>query len=260
MKRRDLFKLPLACCFAPMVQAASPPWSARLMKGGFDGTAWNAAIAIKLTENWKTYWRVPGDGGIAPSFNISGDNIKASRVEYPAPKRFRDAAGMTIGYKHEVVFPLAIDPVDASRPIQLAFESFFGVCDVVCIPAQFSDKLDFDPAKADAPDQLIIMEWKRQVPVVKPQGTADPAREPVLRATVQMEAGSPVLKLQLAEAATDIFVEGEARHYFGEPKFETGGATLRISGATSAGEFQASRLRITVLLENAALEQLVTVG
>jgi DsbC/DsbD-like thiol-disulfide interchange protein len=260
MKRRNLLQLALAPVFASIGYAATPPWSARLLKGGFDGTAWNAGLAISLTEHWKTYWRVPGDGGIAPALDIIGDNIKQSRISFPTPTRFRDAAGMTIGYKNEVVFLLALEPVDPARPVVMSLKSFFGVCDVVCIPAQFAGDVVFDPAQSDAPDQILLSDWKKRVPVMKPQSVSEPAHEPIISAKAKLEGDKMILSLELAEAVDNIFVEGDPKHYFGEPTLTRGQATLTVSGAKSVDELRATRLRITIVTANAALEQMLNVS
>jgi DsbC/DsbD-like thiol-disulfide interchange protein len=259
MKRRHLLHLPLLCLFSTRSKAAAPPWSLKLLQGGFDGTAWNGGIAIALDDNWKTYWRVPGDGGIAPSFQLKGDNIKSSRIDYPTPQRFKDEAGTTIGYKNQVVFPFVIEPIDENKPVALLFEAFFGVCDAVCIPAQVSQALRFDPAHANAPDQAVITEWRKQLPVLKPQGIAEPAQEPVAKATAIDEADTVVLKLELNEAVTDVFVEGDAKYYFGTPVLTEASALIRVNGAKQAAELKAAKLRITLVLKNAALEQMITV-
>jgi DsbC/DsbD-like thiol-disulfide interchange protein len=259
MKRRIFIQLASATLLSKVTNAAPPQWSARLLKGGFDGTAWNAGFGVTLSENWKTYWRVPGDGGIAPAFEIIGSNIKSSRIDYPAPRRFRDAAGVTIGYKKEVVFPLVIEPENPLQPVSIKFSVFFGVCEVVCIPAQFADELSFDPAQSAAPDQIEISTWKKRVPVPKPQGVAAEAIEPIAKATVELANDKPVLKLDLAEAVEDVFVEGNPKHYFAEPSFAQGQATLSVHGAKTLEELRGERLRITLVTAQAALEQMVTV-
>jgi DsbC/DsbD-like thiol-disulfide interchange protein len=259
MKRRHLLQLPLLYLFARKAKAAAAPWSLQLLQGGFDGTAWNGGIAITLQDNWKTYWRVPGDGGIAPSFQFTGNNIKSTRIDYPTPKRFHDEAGTTIGYKHEVVFPFVVEPLDPTKPVNLSFAAFFGVCDVVCIPAQFSQNLSFDPAIANAPDQTLISQWRNMLPVLKPQGVAAQAIEPVKKATAANEAGAVVLTLELNEEVSDVFVEGDAKHYFATPVLTKSSASLRVNGAKHAAELKAAKLRVTLVLHGGALEQMVNV-
>jgi DsbC/DsbD-like thiol-disulfide interchange protein len=145
MKRRHLLGASFLTLWPTAVRAqAEQPWSAHLLKGGFMDNAWWAGLAISLEPKWKTYWRVPGDGGIAPLLELTGSNLKSARYLHPLPQRFRDEAGETIGYKNEVVFPMAAEPADAMKPLQLKFKSFFGVCDVVCIPARFEVDLSFD--------------------------------------------------------------------------------------------------------------------
>ena len=62
-------------------------------------------------QGWKTYWRMPGDAGIPPQFDWSGSqNVKSVEVLWPAPQRFIDSGGETVGYKDRVVFPLRIVP------------------------------------------------------------------------------------------------------------------------------------------------------
>jgi DsbC/DsbD-like thiol-disulfide interchange protein len=257
MKRRVFIQLASATLLPKATHP--PPWSARLLKGGFDGTAWNAGFGVTLSENWKTYWRVPGDGGIAPAFEITGINIKSSRIDYPAPRRFRDAAGLTIGYQKEVVFPLIIEPENPLQPVSVKFSAFFGVCEVVCIPAQHAGDLSFDPAQSTAADQIEISAWKKRVPVPKPQGVAAEAIEPISKAYAVLENEKPVLKIDLAEAFEDVFVEGNPKHYFGEPAFAQGQATLSVHGAKALEELRGQRLRITLVNAQAALEQMVTV-
>src|SRR5436309_312013 len=75
-----------------------------------------AGVELQLPEGWKTYWRTPGDaGGVPPTFDWSkSDNLASVKVLYPAPKRFSDRAGDTVGYKGTVVFPVEVIPKDAS--------------------------------------------------------------------------------------------------------------------------------------------------
>ena len=53
-----------------------------------------AAVEIRLAPGWHTYWRVPGDAGIPPSFDWSGSsNLASVAYEWPRPEIF-DSFGM----------------------------------------------------------------------------------------------------------------------------------------------------------------------
>jgi DsbC/DsbD-like thiol-disulfide interchange protein len=252
MNRRQLIISALASCFATPTFAEVQPWSAQLLQGGFDGTQWWAGLAITLQPRWKTYWRVPGDGGISPQIEAVGENLKGQAVHFPLPHRFESVAGTTIGYKEFVVFPLALIPKDANQRMAINLKSFLGVCDEVCIPAQFATELTFDPAHVNAPDQALISQWQGLVPAVVKPG-------PVVSATAEMREGKPALLLTLSKPVRDVFVEGKALHYFGKPVFEQGTAILPVYGAKTVGELKDGELRITVADGAKGLEQSVTV-
>jgi Disulphide bond corrector protein DsbC len=252
MKRRHLLLAPLAFAVLRPVYAAEQPWSAKLLKGGFDGTVWWSGLSIALAPKWKTYWRVPGDGGIAPALELSGENLKSSRVDYPVPHRIVGEQGTTIGYKEAVVFPFALSPQDMAQPIKLSLKAFFGVCDEVCIPAPFNAEVTFDPKIAAAPDQALISEWQLKVPMLTDHG-------PVTKAVVELRDGKPVLLLDTSEAIMDIFVEGNPLHYFGNPMLMRGLVRMDIAGAKTLDELRATPLRITIRTRWKTLEQVVTV-
>ncbi len=252
MKRRHFLLSSLTLAAATAVRAEAKPWSARLLRGGFDGKVWWMGLAVTLAPKWKTYWRVPGDGGIAPQIDLSGTYYATSKIHYPLPHRFVDEAGMTIGYKEEVVFPISIEPNDATKPVNVVLKSFFGVCDVVCIPAKFDADLVLDGTRGDAPDQANISAWQARVPILSIEG-------PIIKASAVMKDGKPHLLLDLLDPVADIFVEGEPRHYYGKPSGTSGLVTLPIHGAKTLDELKGNRLRITMDAYGRGLEQSVTV-
>lgn len=115
-----------------------------------------AGLEIRLDEDWKTYWRNPGDaGGMAPNLSWSGSrNLASARVLYPAPHRFVDAAGETIGYKHGVVLPVEIAASNPAKPVMLALRVEYGVCREICVPAEARFELTITPGHASVPQQL----------------------------------------------------------------------------------------------------------
>ncbi len=94
-----------------------------------------AGLSLKLAPGWKTYWRAPGAGGIPPQFNWSGSkNVATVQVLYPVPKVMEQNGLRSIGYDHDVVFPLVVTAHDPSKPARLQAEVEIGVCEDVCIP------------------------------------------------------------------------------------------------------------------------------
>lgn len=101
-----------------------------------DGTHM-AALRIRLADGWKTYWRAPGDGGIPPSFDLRrSKNIQSVRFLWPVPDVFVENGVRTIGYKHELVLPMAITPKRPGAPIELNGVLQIGVCLDICMPLQ----------------------------------------------------------------------------------------------------------------------------
>jgi DsbC/DsbD-like thiol-disulfide interchange protein len=123
----------------PVLAADASPWDGgahaamRLIAGA---TVQRAGMEIRLAPGWKTYWRYPGDSGLPPRFDFSGSrNVKSVTVRWPAPQRLTDESGTSIGYKHDVVFPLEIVPDDGAKPTTLRLKLDYAVCEKICVPA-----------------------------------------------------------------------------------------------------------------------------
>ena len=98
-----------------------------------DGTR-EAGLELTVRQGWKTYWRNPGEAGVAPSFDWSGsDNLADVTVEWPVPEVFESFGLRTAGYSGTVVLPLRLVAEHPEEPIDLALEATFGVCREVCV-------------------------------------------------------------------------------------------------------------------------------
>ena len=155
-----------AISVAPATAADASSWSSdsrsvmRLIAGarGADSRDLRAGVEIKLGTDWKTYWRYPGDAGVPPRFDFArSDNVKSVKVLWPAPRRFSDESGVSIGYKGGVIFPLVVTPADPAKPVTLRLKLDYAVCEKICIPAEGSAELvlgggasDRDASLADA--------------------------------------------------------------------------------------------------------------
>lgn len=187
---------------------------ARLVGGGG-----MAGVELQLPEGWKTYWRTPGEaGGVAPAFDWSGSaNLASAEVLYPAPKRFTDRSGDTIGYKGSVTFPVRLIAKDASRPIDVQLALDYGVCKDICVPAEAKLALSVPP---DAPLPAELADALKTVPTT-PDARRD--NDPVLkRAVVELSGDRPRLLLETqfpnAGEHVDAFIEAPDGAYIPLPK------------------------------------------
>jgi len=114
-----------------------------------------AALRLTLAEGWKTYWRAPGDAGIAPQFNWRrSGNVEGVSLSWPTPQVFDQDGLRSIGYKHQLVLPVEITPARPGQPVRLKGEIEFGLCKDICVPA----KLSFDqPLDQNAPRSPAIV-------------------------------------------------------------------------------------------------------
>jgi len=189
---------------APAAAADASAWdggqraSVRLVGGMVQmsgaGKIYRAGVEIRLADGWKTYWRYPGDAGIPPRFDFSrSTNVKSVNVRWPAPHRFTDDSGTSIGYKHGVIFPLEVVPEDATKPVGLALNIDYAVCEKLCVPADGKAELKLYgksgeqnerikaseatvplPAKLGADDALSVRAARRK-PGDKPRVVVDVA-------------------------------------------------------------------------------------
>ena len=93
-----------------------------------------AALQLDLASGWKTYWRQPGDSGLAPHFDFSqSEGVQTVEVVYPTPEVSWLWNSRNIGYDTQVIFPLRLS-VDDTAGITLIGRIEIGVCRELCIP------------------------------------------------------------------------------------------------------------------------------
>ncbi|PIB25033.1 hypothetical protein BFP76_01730 [Amylibacter kogurei] len=108
-----------------------------------DQTTLSAALHITLKDDWKTYWRSPGEVGLPPEIDWTGSsNLNNVDFQWPAPTRFSAFGIENFGYKDAVTFPLHIQLANAGKPVVLDAKINLLVCSDICIPETFELKLD----------------------------------------------------------------------------------------------------------------------
>ena len=111
-----------------------------------------AGFEIALAPGAITYWRDPGDSGLPPTLDFSAsENVAGVEASFPAPKRIKEAdGGEAFGYDGAVIFPLRVKPRDPAKPVRLALNADFAVCEKVCLPAKARLSLTL-PAAGESP-------------------------------------------------------------------------------------------------------------
>jgi DsbC/DsbD-like thiol-disulfide interchange protein len=195
---------------------SSSPWiqstnsKARLVSGMIElngRSTLMAGIHLRISPEWKTYWKNPGDSGVPPHFNWTGStNLQHAEVLYPAPHRFADANGTSIGYEDEVVFPVRLTPEREGEPITLKLTFEYGLCKDLCIPNDITLALTVD-GNAGKGDALLIETFLARVP--KP---AAPGVLPEVKSIeVKLDGEAPELSVDAAfppdATTTDLFVD-----------------------------------------------------
>jgi DsbC/DsbD-like thiol-disulfide interchange protein len=199
--------------------ALRSPWTAdqasraRVIAGGVapagEASRIYAGLEIELDDGWKTYWRNPGSSGVPPRVDLEGsENLAKAELLFPAPLRFKDRDGDTIGYKKSVVLPVALTPKDPTKPIVLKVAAEFGICREVCIPVQPTLNLVVPPDAATAGPGSRLPEAVGRVPRLNASAPGAPRLERV-SATLSGEKPKLVIDAVFPGDADrgDIFLE-----------------------------------------------------
>jgi suppressor for copper-sensitivity B len=136
---------------------------ARLISGvqalGTDGS-FDAAMEVRMSPGWHSYWRSPGDSGLPPRFNWDGStNLQKAEVFFPAPKRFDEMGLTTFGYSGDVTFPMKIFVEDPTKDTNLALRLDTMVCNEICIPQSLSLSMNIPAGSAQASKNARLIEF-----------------------------------------------------------------------------------------------------
>lgn len=136
----------LALLWLPVSWAADSGWlraadndhaSVRLRAQPAEAGETHLLLDVALEKGWKTYWRSPGEGGIAPS--IAWHTPLPVQWYWPTPQRFDVAGIATQGYQGNVTFPLV---VKGKIPDTRAGVLTLSTCSDVCILTDYPFSLD----------------------------------------------------------------------------------------------------------------------
>ncbi len=99
-------------------------------------------VSVNHDKNWHTYWKNPGDAGLASSFkfiSLDGKPIELKAYEWPVPERHIEAGDiLTIGYEGKQHFFFDDYPGDLVAHVIVL------ICKDICIPGEAKLQLKKD--------------------------------------------------------------------------------------------------------------------
>lgn len=137
-----------------------PPVQVRLsLTGEQQGEQIQALLEVQLDDDWKTYWRSPGAGGIPPtlSWQEQSHGINEVSWQWPFPQQFEVSGLTTIGYAEAVHFPLTLE-VNQPQGV-LAGVLTMSSCTNVCVLTDFPIRLAYDTNQLH-PDASTIAKYE----------------------------------------------------------------------------------------------------
>jgi suppressor for copper-sensitivity B len=97
-------------------------------------------LHFTMKPGWKVYWRSPGDAGYPPSIEWEGsENLDQAEMLWPVPLRFSILGIETLGYKDEVLFPIAVKLKRPGNALYAIANVDYLTCSDICVP--YSTKL-----------------------------------------------------------------------------------------------------------------------
>lgn len=179
-------------------------------------------MEVKLEKGWKTYWRSPGEGGVAPSVAWRGEMPKVSWF-WPTPQRF-DVAGITTqGYHNSVAIPMV---VSGKAPAAVGGVLTLSTCSNVCLLTDYP--FSITPTHGDERFAHDYAQAMGQVPVSG--GLSDSVE-------VGYRAGELVINAARADGwqQPELYLDPPEGADFGKPVINIDGSSVQATVPVSDG-------------------------
>ena len=128
-----------------------------------------AGVDLKMDPDWHTYWKNPGDAGMATEIKWQlPPGITNGEIEWPLPQKFPPIEVTTYGYTNEVMLlvPLTLASNLPAGPVDLKANVSWLECKDVCIPAnqdvEATLNVGLETKKSDG--DALIQSWQNKVP------------------------------------------------------------------------------------------------
>ncbi len=129
-----------------------------------------AGVDLKMDPGWHTYWKNPGESGIATAIQWDlPPGVTAGDIQWPLPTKLPPAEVTTFGYRDEVmlIVPLTLAPdLKIGQPLTLTANLTWLECNQQCIPGKttVTATLNVGADGKPAADASLIASWLKKVP------------------------------------------------------------------------------------------------
>ncbi|WP_038889906.1 protein-disulfide reductase DsbD family protein [Vibrio campbellii] len=114
-------------------------------------------LDVKLTGDWKTYWRSPGEGGVAPSIDWEkSQNLTKVDWQWPYPQKYELLGIETLGYKGDTVFPMTLHVEDMDKPVTIDATLTLSSCTTICVLTDYHIQLSFLPSDLQVDEGVMF--------------------------------------------------------------------------------------------------------
>ncbi|MGZ5506463.1 MAG: protein-disulfide reductase DsbD family protein [Limisphaerales bacterium] len=228
-----------------------------------------AGLEMKIPTKWHTYWRNPGDSGIATSIKWTlPPGVKAGEIQWPVPKKFTETQGeiSLVTYIYEdtavLLIPLEISKDIAPGPLQIHGKVSWQECEQLCVQGHtdVTATLNIGTETKPSADAALIDQWRQRLPTAEPKANAKAYWE---SATATGDERVIVIEWQTADTNADFFS-------YKQSGFDVAGASQRNSDAgnirmlkkvtKSEGEWPASLTGVLVTGANEGYEVTLPIG
>jgi len=230
-------------------QELAPGVRARLISSDVlkpDGTTL-VGIELDMPLDTKTYWRIPGETGIATELDFAGSTgVTAHAVFWPYPTVDHTQGYLDYVYYGPTVLPVVLTIEKGATAVELA--TTLGVCSDICVPAMASFTLPLSFARADTGqgvrlDQALALS---PIPWDGPDGVIG---------DVALDTAAGGLTIPLAHRAIDpgslIADTGDPLVLFGTPQKSPDGHSvfLPLLGNVGDADLRGQTIRITFMTD-----------
>lgn len=114
-------------------------------------------LQVELDDDWKTYWRSPGEGGVAPSISWENSvNLQSVEWHWPYPQQFNLLGIHTLGYKSATVIPMTLHIEDFKQPVKLDADLTLSSCTTICVLTDYPFSLTFVPSELEVSESAMF--------------------------------------------------------------------------------------------------------